>query len=345
MKKLYITLICIVVSSACIWASFGINLPTEVSKMNERVESLPTKSICVGRFVLDVPQRAVVTYRPAIVAGWTIATTVETDEEFEVRIRQKEELLASSRNEHDGVSLELVRKVKNENLSGKIFLYDRKWTGLMRGGKEVITQSVSIDALVRADGVSYDFKTKLRKPEKLQRLEELLQQLQPVHEGEVPTSAGFCFDRGILRDPITINDHEHVSLFWGTLEQPDLAASLSSFAGANAGRTLLQRHASNDILQEYASHFHDLRIGSRVINGLPGEEILQRVDELNGVKLQDFRWESITDEGDVFLPKLTLELSTGLGKPGKPVNSSLSDAEALALWDQISSSLRRRSVR
>ncbi|MYM82131.1 hypothetical protein GTP44_09225 [Duganella sp. FT50W] len=313
--------------------------------MEEQIKTVPLKPVCLGRFVLEVPTQAVVTYRRANVAGWAIATTVETNEEFEARIRQKEELLASKRNQRDGVSLELAHKVKTDHLIGKIFLYGRTWIGLMRGGKEVMTESVSIDALVRAGGVSYDFTAELREPEEIQRLEKLLQQLQPVHEGEVPTSAGFCFDRGILRDPITINDHEHVSLFWGTLEQPDLAASLSSFAGANAGRTLLQRHASNDILQEYASHFHDLRIGSRVINGLPGEEILQRVDELNGVKLQDFRWESITDEGDVFLPKLTLELTTGFGKPGKPVNSSLSDAEALALWDQISSSLRRRPVR
>ncbi|MYN19959.1 hypothetical protein GTP81_24760 [Rugamonas sp. FT107W] len=39
-----------------------------------------------------------------------------------------------------------------------------------------------------------------------------------------------------------------------------------------------------------------------------------------------------------------LEFDTGHGQPGKPVNSSLSDAEALALWDKISSSLRRRPV-
>jgi hypothetical protein len=81
-----------------------------------------------------------------------------------------------------------------------------------------------------------------------------------------------------------------------------------------------------------------------VINGFYGEEILQRVDELNGVKLHDFMWESFGHTKDVLLPKLTLELSTGIGRPGAPVNSSLSDVEALALWEKISSSLRRRVV-
>ncbi len=313
--------------------------------MEERIETGPLKPVCVGRFVLDVPAHVVVSYRRATVAGWEISTTVETDEEFEVRIQQKEDLFASSRNQRDGVSLELARKVKTGHVTGKIFLYDRKWIGLMRGGKEVISEAVSIDALVRASGVSYDFTAQLREPEELQRLEKLLQQLQPLQEGEVPISAGFCFDRGLLRDPLTIDDHEYVSIFGGAIAQPDLAVSLSSFAGANPGKTLLQRHAASDIQQEYASHFHDLRIGRRIINGVPGEEVLQRVDELNGVKLQDFMWESISEKEDVFLPKLTLELSTGLGRPGKPVNSSLTDAEALALWDTLSSSLRRRRVR
>lgn len=345
MKKLPLTMICILVLSTCVWATFRKNLQTGVFRMDERIEAFPMKSICVGRFVLNIPQRAVVTYRQATVGGWEITTTAETDEEFEARIRQKEELLTSTRNEHDGVSLELAHKVKIENMVGKIFLYDRKWTSLMRGGKEVVMESVSIDALVRASSLSYDFAAQLRKPEQLQRLEKLLHQLQPIRDGEVPASAGFCFDRGLLRDPLTIDDHEYVSIFWGMTDRPDLAASLSTFLGANPATSLLQRHAASEIQQEYRSHFHDLRTGPREINDVPGEEVLQRVDEPNGVKLHDFMWESVSNKDDVLLPTLTLELSTGIGRPGKPVNSSLADAEALALWDKMSSSLRRRSVR
>ena len=345
MKNQHSTMICIVVLSACVWAAFGINHHTKVVKMEKQIVTGTTRPVCAGRFVLDLPQQAVVTYRRATVAGWEISTTTETDDEFELRIGRKEEQIGSSRNERDGVSLELVHKFKSNDLHGKIFLYDRKWTGLMRAGKEVVSESVSIDASVRASGISYDFTAQLRKPEKLQRLEKLLYQLQPVPEGEVPVNPGFCFDRGLLRDPLTIDDHEYVSVFWGTTEQPDLAGSFSTFAGTKPGQTLLQRHAASDIQQQYAPHFHDLRTGPRVINGVAGEEVLQRVDELNGVKLQDFMWESISDEADLSLPMLTLELSTGLGRPGKPVNSSLSDSDALALWEQISSSLRRRSTR
>jgi len=45
---------------------------------------------------------------------------------------------------------------------------------------------------------------------------------------------------------------------------------------------------------------------------------------------------------DVLAPKITLELQTGKGRPGEPINSSLSDEAVAALWDKISSSIRLR---
>lgn len=323
---------------------FSINYHTKVKKMNDFTTTSTMKSVCVGRFVIDVPSTAVITYRRATVAGWEISTIQESDDHFDLRIRQREELFAARKNEHDRKALEIVLEVKTADVTGKIFMYDRKSLGLMRGGKEVISESVSIDALVRSSGVSFDFSAKLRRPEQIERLEKILHQLQAIRETEIPTSAGFCFDHGLLRDPLTVDNHEHVSLFLGTATHPDLAISLSTFAGGNPSPTLLERHKANDIRREYSSHFHDLRVGPRVINGFYGEEILQRVDELNGVKLHDFMWESFGHTKDVLLPKLTLELSTGIGRPGAPVNSSLSDVEALALWEKISSSLRRRVV-
>lgn len=41
---------------------------------------------------------------------------------------------------------------------------------------------------------------------------------------------------------------------------------------------------------------------------------------------------------------VTLELETGIGRPGEPVNSSLSDDAALVLWDKIAGSLRLRRL-
>ncbi|WP_373989469.1 T6SS immunity protein Tli4 family protein [Duganella sp. BuS-21] len=313
--------------------------------MSDAIKVLPMKSVCVGRFVLDVPLYAVVSYRPARVSGWNVSTTQESNEEFYARVRQKKGSLDALKNERGGASLEIFRDVSNEHVKGSIFLFDRKWSTLMRSGKEIISESVAIDALARSNGVSYEFQAEFRDPSKIDELEKILLQLRSVSESEIPSESGFCFDHGLILDPLTIESYEYVSVFLGTEEQPDLALSLSSSAGINIHRTLLQRHENSPIQREHPLNFHDFHVGPRTINGVAGEEVLQRVREENGTKAHGFMWESLASNSDVYLPSLVLELDTGLGRPGEPVNSSLSDAEALALWEKISSSLRRRPVR
>lgn len=323
-----------------------LNYRVKVLKVDKEITDMPMKPVCIGRFIVDVPQHALITYRPAAVSGWEISTIQESDDDFRVRLRKKEDLLSTSRNERGGISLEVLRVIndKSDEVRGKIFLFDRKWTGIMRNGKEVISEAVAIDALVRIKEVSYEFKADLRDPARIDDLEKILHQLQTVPEATIPEGAGFCFDHGFIRDPLTAEENEYASFFFGVKEHPDLAISLSSFAGLDPTRTLLQRDAASTIQKEHASRFHRLRSGARSLGGVPGEEVLESVDELNGSKMHGFMWESIGNKNDVYLPSLSLEFSTGLGRPGEPVGSSLSDAEAMALWEKISSSLRRRPI-
>jgi hypothetical protein len=55
-----------------------------------------------------------------------------------------------------------------------------------------------------------------------------------------------------------------------------------------------------------------------------------------------FMWAGLGKLRDVLAPKVTLELETGIGRPGEPVNSSLSDAAVLERWDRVTSSIRLR---
>lgn len=94
------------------------------------------------------------------------------------------------------------------------------------------------------------------------------------------------------------------------------------------------------------SHFHTFRRGPLKIAGIQGEELLERISESNYTASQSFTWESIWKKDDVFAPFLALELSTGHSRiSGQPVNPSLSDAEALALWDRMLSTLRVRPTK
>jgi len=116
-------------------------------------------------------------------------------------------------------------------------------------------------------------------------------------------------------------------------------------AGITTPKTLLQRDADAPTINANRSRFHTLRRGARALNGEPGEEILDRVHEFNGNYCHSFMWELIHNKTDtVFTPQMSFELSTGHSESGTTVDSSLTDAQALTLWDKMLSSLRVRPV-
>lgn len=325
-------------------ASYLINALHQRERGNMQENPELMKTLCVGRFVFEVPNKATVAYRGARISGWEISSWVETDNEFLVRISNEEMKLKSQTNERGAASLEQVVDVKNDTVHGRIFVFNRTWLEMFNFGIKEKTQAVSVVALLRIRDVTYSFHSEYKADGDVRKLEKLILQLGWRKDDELPRRPGFCFGRGFLAEPLSADQSEFTAVFLGLKQHPDLAIALSSYAGINQDKSLLQREAENEIKQQYSRRFHVLRLGARAINGIPGEEVLDRVDEPNGSVLHGFMWESITKKDDVYRPVLALELHTGRGKPGQPVNSSLSDSEVLALWERISGSLRVRPI-
>jgi len=341
-KRIWLLLLLVGILFVFMWANHAI----KVRKMTQKIDSLPMRTVCLGRFVMDVPADAIVTYGRAAVTGWDFETLDdESDELFAARLKSKEVELITERNERNGQSLESVREIKTASVHGKIFVYGRQWVKMGTGKPPRTDEIVSIDAYVHMNGVSYKLRGKIHREDDVKELESILARWIPLNEGEIPTHAGFCFDRAMLSGELGAQHHEFAVMFVGLQNHPDLSIALSSIAGTKPGKTFLQREAENSTKIENPSRFRTLRQGSRSLNEIPGEEVLDHVSELNGSELQGFMWESLTKEGDIYLPSLSLEFDTGYGKPGSPVNSSFSDSEALALWDKISSSLRHRPTK
>lgn len=324
---------------------FGLGLHEQKRKdMEHLMETMKMKTMCIGRFLIDVPENAIVSYRGASLSGWDISSWTETDEKFSSRLTEEEAKLKEEKNEKGGMSLEQVLDVKNEHVQGRIFVFGRKWLEMYPGGVKEESQVVAIRAFIRSGDVSYSFSAKLRDDTDVQELERIVRQLRRRSIDEIPTQSGFCLANAFLTEPLDPDDSEYTSMFVGLKEHPDLAIALSTLAGIAPQKPFLQREAENTVKNEYRSRFHTLREGPRTLAGVPGGEVMDRVDEPNGSVLHDFMWESLNTKDNVYRPLLTLELSTGHGQPGRPVNSSLSDVEVLALWEKMSSSLRVRPI-
>lgn len=199
--------------------------------------------------------------------------------------------------------------------------------------------------MIRVQKRSFNLTIKYADDKDLKELAQLVTQFRSREENEIPTEAGFCFEGGFITEPITVRQTERTNMFVGLNGHPDVSIMLNMTAGITTNETLLERHDRTSVGDKYRSRFHLFRRGTVTLNGQAGEELLERVHELNGNYGHKFMWEAVHNKTDsVFTPDMSFEMSTGNGQPGTTVDASLTDAEALVLWNKMLSSLRVRPV-
>lgn len=305
------------------------------------------KTVCVGRFLIDVPENAQVHLGRAFVGGFDISSTIgETDEDFERNLRQMEAELAGPQEEGRRSRIESVNVIASDSARGKVLAYDRRRIPTIKQGRLGEAEVVSVQGMIRLPGLTISAKADRMSLDVGQRLERLLKRMRPLAMGELPDESGFCIERAIVSDPFEQGGNESVVMFAGLPAHPDVNIVLSTMAATNRAPGLLERNArsadSEPFLMRMA--FTNLRERQRSINGLPGEELLIRVREPNFTTGYSFQWEMAGKPEDPYPPLLTLELESGTNPVGggRPVQSTLSEEAMLDLWERITSSIRVR---
>jgi hypothetical protein len=316
----------------------------EVAKMTTQL-----KTVCAGRFMIDLPQDAQISLSHSSVDGFDIVTYPdESDQDFLARISKRERELASEKNQFGQKSIESSQDIRGDDRTGKIFVFNRISTHLYHGEQKIMLNGVSVNAFLRTGGVSYSFVAKAYDPKQIGNLPRLIAKLRPLAQNQRPLTPGFCIDRGLIADPLTAAQGERVVLFAGLPNHPDLSIVFSSMAGTRPGAGLLQRNAENKAKRFVflGGLFTTLKEGVRPVNGLPGEELAVRVREINFATTYGFNWEMGGAENDVLKPFVSLELSTGINPQagGPPVQSTLSESALKELWESMVSSIRIRPV-
>lgn len=303
------------------------------------------KTICFGRYLIDMPEEMVVSYPSLLISGWQIHSNKNINEnEFVAQVDNKEIELRDKQNSRSVSSLEEVRKVDNPHMSGKIFLFDRRWNYRLESGRRIDFSLASILAMVRINNVNYTIFRRSGDKKGVDEIAGILQKMRYREPDEIPAESGFCFQNGFIADPRPGRIFESSVFFAGFESRPDLSVLVTSSAGSPADGGLLARAQRGATRRAYPDRFKTIFEGRREINGITGEEASDQIRELNGTTVHNFMWESDAHPDDSSRPTLTLELTTGRG-PSGPVGSSLSTQEAQELWKTISSSLRPRPVR
>jgi hypothetical protein len=97
----------------------------EVTRMTDKM-----KTVCVGRFLIDVPEEAEIELRQARIDGFDIASFNETEEEFQKRVADREAQIRATQDRLGGnENLESAKDVANiADLAGKILCTAEAWT-------------------------------------------------------------------------------------------------------------------------------------------------------------------------------------------------------------------------
>jgi len=346
LKSRHVRWVGIAMASALTLVSFLANsFQTDEDRQKVAKMTGTMKTVCVGRFLIDLPAEATVRLRRGFVGGYDVASTDrETDDDFTERLGTLENMLLDGKEEYG--KLELAKDLLSATGQGKVFVHNRRPAQTIERGHIVAIEDVDVHGLLRLPHVSIDAQAQGMAPGSEAGLARVLQRFRELQPGEIPREPGFCLDHAIVLDPYDDADTESVVLFAGLPGHPDVNIVLSSMAGVTPAPRLLERHAitvdRRPLFMQLA--FSHLREAARAINGLDGDELVMRVREPNFTTGYSFQWEMPGHQADVTTPFLTLELAAGTNPAGggKPVQSTLSEGALIDLWDRIAGSLRLR---
>jgi hypothetical protein len=340
-KLVALVVLALVLLSSVRGAVLGFLDRTKVATMTQKM-----KTVCVGRFLIDMPQEASVSLARARVAGFDVDSTTESSDDFARRVAAREAELRAQPNDAGKPSLEAVRDYQRDGYAGKIFVYGRWRTSWIEHERRVYAEGVAVEGFLHGSGTSFSFSNSSVDAGLPVKLARLLDQVAVRENADIPAVAGFCIDRGFIREPLPPDERESVAMFAGLPNHPDVAIAFSSMVGTAPGPGLLKRTAqamaNYSFLQPAVKK---LREGGRTVNGMAGEELAVKITEKNFTTSFNFDWEMRGRQLDVLAPLLSLELQTGVPRPGgKPVQSSLAETALFELWEHILPSIRLRPV-
>lgn len=317
-----------------------------------RIENLlkKTKTVCFGRFLVDVPETA------QVIWGRTsndLTIDVYPNDIVGVR-RMAEELV---------INLKATEAINHNNMP--MFLGEEEVAEPLG---RIITGFESFDSLntmkvegyfsLGADGIvisARPMRDEVR--EIVSEIKNIASRLRSRGEEEIPVSPGNCLNHAFLEDKMSVDAElpvEHVRVAFRLKEFPDTHLSIYTAPpnlDSAESDTLEWQLARLEEKQKAENPNHPLlktkyfRRGTRKINEwLNGWEAISRSPDQPG---QHGTHEFVMDfkgvPKDLLKPYADVQMQTGVGgNIGGAVKPSLTDEEAIAVWDKITSSIRVR---
>ena len=293
------------------------------------------KTWCVGRFLIDLPPTAKYAGGRYEYDYTQYRATQIGLESFTEAVRGKEAALAAKSHQKDHSLLrKALHPAENTHVlafwehdfsSVLIELEGYRW---INGTQFLLTTEFEPSVETLATRLMVDQLSKLayRRPE------------------EIPEGPGFCINQGFISDDGEKYESLMVSFQWA--DKPDITLSIMMSTNGDKVDTdtlLSRRPGALSMLGAAVSRVQNLREGQKNLREQLGEEWLLKAPNAGGHPAHLFAWEGNGKPNSSASPDIRIDFHTAeRDQNGNELSSSLTDKQALALWDQILASLRPR---
>jgi len=329
--------------------------PPLTPQEQQTVNALATNLIprCVGRHLIDLPAGTSVT-GSATVEDARIETKIMSLDAFnkEISAREAELKAVKSMDAHPFLYLNLPawdehsryfmhRGSERSHIANRI-LEGYRWENGVRvkvllEASDFTSPDQADDPIVQRMEVKNDVRPKAN------HVFELLTNFRARAEDEIPAEPGLCFPRGFIRGKA--RGEERSKSRFRLANHQDVQFTIRTDSRLVERDTLLQRHRQIEEALSKTDGGRTIRRGKVVLRDVDAEESLMMgprpVTEVHG---HVFTLEGNARSDDVLAPfvRLNMETANPLPSDEKLERASLTDAEALAVWDAISRTLRPR---
>jgi hypothetical protein len=348
-RRAWLRILLLIAAFVCAgsWAASQVRSMRDRSEVAKALEH--NRTVCVGRFLVDVPAQAEVRLSRGNMNGFDVDSVEESETKFRQRIKAREADIAAKSVEAGknvpGGMIE-TRELHVPGMVGQTLMYRLTRSHGFEGGHRVEREYFSVEVHAHTNGVSFLLSMEYADEADVAAAEVLLAHVRLRAEHEVPNTLGFCIGHAVFVEPLPPHTTGGITMHIVLPGHRDMAIGLMSLPSGGAKPGLIARDARADAAETSTvlSRVTKLRIGRRPIHGIDGEEVLERIREFNFATTYGFMWESRGVENDPLQPFLTMELQTGISQPpgGQPVDSSLHEDALLTMWDSILSSIRLR---
>jgi hypothetical protein len=324
------------------FAALALAMPAVAQSQGDFMKSAnQSNTYCLGRFLIDLPNDAEIVAQTAEYRGDKIKVERQPSAEtFLHLITEKENTLRETKHKKDPSLLKYLSK-KDDGRSVAIIywktpekrhLYETEVNKWQKGFQFLAKGQADPDQMEMA----VDFANRT------------LSELRYRDPTEIPSETGFCIERGLFAGEPAMPHYEYAYVHFRLKEHPDVIVTVTTrLVMKEDHEGLLDRidRKSKDAgLLELLNKIKVLRRGKHPAGDIPGEDYLQSIPTGETFSTHTFFWESIAKTKNLYAPEISVEFESGKINIGGYSKPSVSDKQAIELFDSIVNSIRVRPV-